>query len=84
MFGTLPAYGFYCRHVAGLKLRDVRLRTVRPDLRPAVIGEDVKELVLDGLDAHPTAGATVRLIHSSGAAVRNSGDVVVESSEAKH
>jgi polygalacturonase len=84
MFGTLPAYGFYCRHVTGLKLHDVRLRTVRPDLRPAVISEDVKELVLDGLDVHSTAGPTVRLIHSPGSVVRNSGDAVVETDKEHH
>ncbi len=78
MFGNLPAYGFYCRHVAGLKLRDVHLRTARPDLRPAVIGEDVKDLVVDGLDVPAAAGAAVRLIHSPGAIIRNSGDVRVE------
>jgi polygalacturonase len=47
MFGTLPAYGFYCRHVTGLKLRDVSLRTERPDARPAVVCDDVKDVVLD-------------------------------------
>jgi polygalacturonase len=49
MFGVLPAYGFYCRHVAGLKLRDVRLSTERPDARPAVVCDDVKDVVLDGV-----------------------------------
>ena len=84
MFGTLPAYGFYCRHVVGLKLRDVRLRTDGPDFRPAVVGQDVRELVVDGLDVHPAGGAAVRLIHSPGAVIRNSGDVSVESREADH
>jgi len=84
MFGTLPAYGFYCRHVAGLKLRDVRLRTDQPDVRPAVVSEDVKELVLDGFDVPPTAGPAVRLIHSPGAVVRNSGGAVVEADKEHH
>ena len=28
MFGVLPAYGLYCRHVKDLRARDVQLRTV--------------------------------------------------------
>jgi polygalacturonase len=44
MFGELPAYGFYCRHVRGLRLRNIELSTVKPDERPPMIFEDVKEL----------------------------------------
>ena len=81
MFGTLPAYGFYCRHVTGLKLRDVRLWLERPDARPAVVCDDAKDLVLDGLSVRPAAGAAVRLLHSPGATLRNSGDLRVERGE---
>jgi len=35
MSGTLPAYGLYCRHVSGLSLTDVTLRTNEPDGRRA-------------------------------------------------
>ncbi len=51
MFGTLPAYGFYCRHVRGLRFENVRLRTTKPDRRHALVCEDVADLVIDGLDA---------------------------------
>jgi carbamoyltransferase len=44
MFGTLPAYGLYCRHVAGLTLDRVELRCEKPDLRPALVYDDVREL----------------------------------------
>ena len=36
MFGTLPAYGLYCRHATGIKLREVEFRTLTPDARPSV------------------------------------------------
>jgi polygalacturonase len=80
MFGTLPAFGFYCRHVSGLRLSDVRLETVRPDLRPAVICEDARGLTIDGLAVCPAAdaAAAVRLIRSPGAVVRDSGDIRVD------
>jgi len=81
MFGkSLPAYGFYCRHVTGLKLRDVRLRTGQRDERPAVICDDVKRLVIDGLDACSAGGAApaVRLLGCPGANIRNSGGIPLE------
>src|SRR5260370_20492400 len=36
MFGRLPAYGLYCRHVTGLKLDNLRLVTAAPDQRPVL------------------------------------------------
>jgi polygalacturonase len=48
MFGRLPAYGLYCRHVEQLQLRNVAMRSVKQDGRPISIFEDVHHLVLDG------------------------------------
>lgn len=45
MFGMLPAYGFYCRHVDGLTFENVVVRTSAPDARPALVCEDVSDLV---------------------------------------
>lgn len=47
MFGALPAFGLYCRHMRGLRLRNVRLTTTQPDERPPLVTEDVEGL--DGL-----------------------------------
>ncbi|HET6861624.1 MAG TPA: glycoside hydrolase family 28 protein [Pyrinomonadaceae bacterium] len=35
MFGDLPSYGFFVRHVKGLQLRDVQVSFLKSDLRPA-------------------------------------------------
>lgn len=52
MFGCpLPAYGLYARHVQGLRLRDIRLRMTADDDRPAVVLDDVQDLVTGNLDA---------------------------------
>lgn len=48
MFGALPAYGFYCRHVAGLTLRDIDVGWEAKDLRPALVCDDVRDLRVDG------------------------------------
>jgi polygalacturonase len=42
MFGPLPASSIYARHVNGLALRNVELRTERPDERPALVLDDVR------------------------------------------
>ena len=57
MFGRLPAYGLYCRHVDGLKLTNVQLQLAGADRRHAVVLEDVTDATLDGLDAVRSSGA---------------------------
>jgi hypothetical protein len=63
MFGKLPAYGLYCRHVKGLKLLNVQLQLARPDQRHAVVLDDVETAFIDCLDApfSPDAGTIIRL-----------------------
>jgi polygalacturonase len=34
MFGELPAYGFFIRHVKGLQMRDIELSYLKADMRP--------------------------------------------------
>lgn len=41
MFGSLPAFGFYFRHVKGLRMRNHDLTTATHDARPAIVQEDV-------------------------------------------
>ena len=53
MFGELPAWGLYVRHVDGLTLNNVSLRIKAPDYRPAIVLDDVlqfktEELVIKG------------------------------------
>jgi hypothetical protein len=44
MFGLLPAYGFYCRHVKNLRLLSTQVGFERTDVRPALVCEDVAGL----------------------------------------
>jgi len=44
MFGVLPAYGFYCRHVKNLRLLDAQVSFAQEDSRPAVVCDDVAGL----------------------------------------
>ncbi len=61
MFGRLPAYGFYCWHVDGLKLANIQLQLTGPDKRHAVVFDDVRNATLDGLDAAWSSGAAPSL-----------------------
>jgi hypothetical protein len=56
MFGELPASGLYVRHAAGLVLRDVRVRTVLADPRPALVLDDVQHVDVHGFAAPPADG----------------------------
>lgn len=51
MFGVLPAYGFYCRHVRGLSLVNLTLDYQQAELRPALICDDVSDLNVMRLSA---------------------------------
>jgi len=53
MFGVLPAYGFYCRHVRGLTFSNVELDFQHADARPSLVCDDV-----NGLDLNNWNGAT--------------------------
>lgn len=72
MFGTLPAYGFYCRHVKGLTFTNVRLRTTATDLRHAMVFEDAANITIEGLDSGfwPGAAPSLRFIDTRAALVR--------------
>jgi hypothetical protein len=51
MFGRLPAYGLYCRHVSGLRMRGIEFSAAEKEARPAIVCDDVKSLDLSGFRA---------------------------------
>ncbi len=51
LWGVLPAYGLYARHVEGLSLDAVRFDLATPDLRPAVVCDMAKGVDISGLRA---------------------------------
>ncbi|MFT3752276.1 MAG: glycosyl hydrolase family 28 protein [Paludibacter sp.] len=54
MFGELPAWGFYVRHVEGIQFKNVQVSYKNDDFRPAMTFDDVKGLALNHVDI-PTA-----------------------------
>lgn len=62
MFGVLPAYGFYVRHAQGLRFDHLDLSYAKPEARPALMLEDVKDADVMGLRAQ-VSGESVALVH---------------------
>ena len=56
MFGVLPAYGLFARHVRGLRVRDVSLSFDAPEARPAIALRDVEGASFDTVVAKQAAG----------------------------
>ena len=53
MFGELPAYGFFIRHVKGLQMRDVEVSHLSPDMRPTFWLNDVTDVQFIHVKAVP-------------------------------
>lgn len=49
MFGELPSWGLYVRHVDGLTLKNFRISIDAPDYRPGLVFDDVLHLSIQGL-----------------------------------
>ena len=61
MFGPLPAFGFFCRHVKNLNMKDTELTYFRDDLRPAIFCQDVDELILSDIKAQALVQSPAQL-----------------------
>ena len=63
MWGPMPVYGFFCRHVEGLRMRDVRVDCQQPDARPLLACDDVVDARFAGLGTKAAGEreATIRL-----------------------
>src|SRR6266480_250212 len=56
MFGEIPAYGFFIRHVRGLEMSDVAVTYLKDDARPAFILSDAKAVDLRNIKARHGQG----------------------------
>ncbi|MDQ2668752.1 MAG: glycosyl hydrolase family 28 protein [Gemmatimonadota bacterium] len=55
MFGLLPAYGFYVRHVQGLRMDGVDVSFQGAETRPAFVLDDVKDAEFRGVHSQKSA-----------------------------
>ncbi len=63
--GTPPAYGLFARNVRNLTLHNVRLEVSIPDLRPAMVLENVEDASLTtvSLAGNPQSESAVRIVN---------------------
>ncbi|MBN2292751.1 MAG: glycoside hydrolase family 28 protein [Pirellulales bacterium] len=73
MFGDLPGYGFFCRHVRDIQFKNITLKVQHPDKRHAMVFDDAENVVIAGLQASAAADgcATIRLTQTRGAELSN-------------
>ena len=71
MFGSGPAYGFFIRHAENIRLENIELTARTPDLRPGVIVDQARKVVLEDLDIQCFEG------NETAIAVRDSQDVEI-------
>jgi hypothetical protein len=57
MMGRLPSYGFFVRHADRVRLRNIECVTDQPDERPAIVCDDVNDVILSGLDLSAPVGS---------------------------
>jgi len=65
MFGELPAWGFYVRHVDGLKMKNVKVRIKDPDYRPAFVFDDVNDLFLNSVQVKGDEKSNPIILHNT-------------------
>ena len=56
MFGEMPAYGFFVRHVNGIEMKDIQISFLKEDLRPAFVFQEVKSVSLQNIKAQHAPG----------------------------
>ncbi|MFT6004049.1 MAG: polygalacturonase [Bacteroidia bacterium] len=57
MFGELPAWGLYLRHVEGITLKNIKMKIENPDYRPAIVLDDVSNYTIESLNIKGDAKA---------------------------
>lgn len=49
MYGELPSWGFYLRHIDGLSMKNVTMKLADKDFRPAIVLDDVKNYTFENM-----------------------------------
>ena len=65
MFGELPAWGLYVRHMDGLTMKNIRFNCISPDYRPALVFDDVINLDLKALNIQGDTKPNQIILHKT-------------------
>jgi polygalacturonase len=69
--GARPAHGVYARNIRGLTLDNVHIETATPDLRPAVVLDNVSDAAISDLttQGNPAGPSVIRCINTTDALI---------------
>jgi polygalacturonase len=86
MFGAMPSHGFFIRHAKGVEVSNVEIETMKPDLRPFAVLQDVEDADFFRIKSPRQTGAPVFLLdHVRGFSVARSSAVAdTEIDRAEH
>ncbi|MDP4228573.1 MAG: glycoside hydrolase family 28 protein, partial [Bacteroidota bacterium] len=62
MFGIIPAYGFFIRHVKGIEMSNVEVSYMNDEQRPAYVLNDVKGADFSNIKAQHAANSPVFIL----------------------
>lgn len=65
MFGELPAWGFYCRHVNGLTMKNIAIKYQKEDFRSAMVFDDVHRIGLEKISIRSGKSVPVIVLRKS-------------------
>ncbi|MBA3649231.1 MAG: glycoside hydrolase family 28 protein [Chitinophagales bacterium] len=65
MFGELPAWGFYVRHMNGLSMKNIKLSIDAADYRPAFVFDDVRNLNIDSVIINGDSKPKYLILHNT-------------------
>lgn len=86
-YGSTPSYGFFIRHVRGIRLNDIKTAFDKDDARPAFVLDDVENASLNHIDAQLSDGASLlQLKHVKRISIKDSGnipDTIIKEAEGK-
>lgn len=60
--GTMPAYGFFIRHVSGIEMNNIDIRYNADEARPPFVLNDVKGVELNHVKAEPVPNAPLFIL----------------------
>jgi polygalacturonase len=64
MFGEIPAYGFFIRHVNGIEMNDVEVGYLKDEMRPALLLDSVRNASFDQLGAPHAPGVPAMVLRN--------------------
>ena len=63
MFDELPAWGFYVRHAEGIRMKNIKIKYLENDFRPAFVFDDVKRVGLKNVEIPTVSEMPVLLLN---------------------